>query len=368
MKYLAILIAAILSGALAGSVQAEKEDTTVEWYGYFKLDMAHDSAVSSNGNYILYVAPHGKGDAVSTLNLTARQSRFGAKIHRGPMRGVLEFDFYGSSPENKNALMLRKAYVTAPLGPFSLEAGQTTDLISPLVPSTINYSAMWGVGNVGYRRPQVKIYQNMGAYYWAVALSRNLSGDLDGDGLDDGEASGLPAVQARVACNLDIGVDLSVGTSVHYGRCDCPDEDKQYDNWSLNGDMKMVINKEWSLLAEAYTGVNMNQYGGAIYNAGLVDGLRSSGGWANVLYRPVELWQFSAGGGLDQVRKEDLGTTALSRSRNAVLFANGQYQVISGLWAGFEVSRWTTRYLNAGPGDVSDPSDLRLQWSLRGDF
>jgi hypothetical protein len=367
MKYLQILIAALLSGAMAGSAQAE-EETTVDWYGYFKLDMAHDSAVSSNGNYILYVAPHGKGNAVSTLNLTARQSRFGAKVKRGPMRGVLEFDFYGSSPENKNALMLRKAYVTAPLGALFLEAGQTTDLISPLVPSTLNYSAMWGVGNVGYRRPQIKVYQNKGPFYWAVALSRNLSGDLDGDGLDDGEASGLPAVQARVACNLDLGVDLSVGTSVHYGRCDCPNEDNSYDNWSLNGDLKVGINKELSLLAEVYTGVNMNQYGGAIYNTGLIDGLQSSGGWANALYRPVESWQFSAGGGLDQVRKADLGTVALARQRNAVLFANGQYQIYSGLWAGFEVSHWTTHYLNAGLGDASDPSDLRLQWSLRGDF
>ncbi len=368
MRYVsAILSAFALSWVLALSAQAE-EEATVEWYGYFKFDMAHDSAVSSNGNYILYVAPHGKGDAVSTLNLTARQSRFGAKVRRGQMRGVLEFDFYGSSPENKNAMMLRKAYVTAPLGPLFLEAGQTTDLISPLVPSTINYSVMWGAGNVGYRRPQVKLYQNMGAYYWGVSLSRNLSGDLDGDGLDDGEASGLPAVMARVACNLDLGVDLSVGTSVHYGRCDCPDADKTYDNWSLNGDIKMVINEELSLLAEVYTGINMNQYGGAIYNAGLVDGLQSRGGWANALYRPLESWQFSVGGGLDQVRKEDLGTTTLARRRNAVLFANGQYQLYSGMWAGFEVSRWTTRYLNAGLGAASDPSDLRLQWSLRGDF
>ena len=98
------------------AANALQEDTELEWYGYFKLDMAHDSAVSSNGNYILYVKPHDNNNAVSTLNMTARQTRFGAKVKRESLNGVLEFDFYGSSPENKNALMLRKAYITVPLG------------------------------------------------------------------------------------------------------------------------------------------------------------------------------------------------------------------------------------------------------------
>ena len=38
--------------------------------------------------------------------------------------------------------------------------------------TTINYSAGWGAGNVGYRRPQIKLYQRVGALYWGLICGR----------------------------------------------------------------------------------------------------------------------------------------------------------------------------------------------------
>ena len=67
MKTLGAIIAfgaACLAWAVpAGAV----EPTKIDWYGYFKLDLARDSGVSSNGNFILYVKP----GSSATLNLTA---------------------------------------------------------------------------------------------------------------------------------------------------------------------------------------------------------------------------------------------------------------------------------------------------------
>lgn len=340
---------------------ALERDTQVEWYGYFKLDLARDSGLSSNGNYILYVKP---GDA-STLNLTARQTCLGANIKRGSMKGRVEFDFYGESPENKNALMLRHAYVEVPAGPLMLEAGQSSDLISPLVPSTLNYTVAWGAGNIGYRRPQVKLYQQTARYSWGVSLARNISGDLDGDKLVDGETSGKPAVQCRLALSASPGgKQLTLGASSHYGWCTCATEGEDYANWSVGGDFKMALNPRLALLAEGYTGSNLGQYAGAIYNTDREGGLQSAGGWANAQYQLAGPLALSAGGGLDQVRHADLEGLSQARAANAFFFANAQYELVPGYKLGLELSRWKTEYLNPG----TTYHDTRLQWSMQGSF
>jgi hypothetical protein len=357
-----VALSALLGWALASPAGALENAAKVEWYGYFKLDLARDSGVSSNGNFILYVKP---GEA-RTLNLTARQTRLGANVERGRMKGRVEFDFYGESPENKNALMLRHAYVAVPAGPLILEAGQSSDLISPLVPSTLNYTVAWGAGNIGYRRPQVKLYQQTRRFYWGAALARNISADLDGDKLADGETSGKPTLQARLGATLGpAGKTLSLGGSAHYGWCTCPPPaDRKYNNWSLGGDLRLALSPKLALLAEGYTGSNLGQYAGAIYNTDRVEGLRSSGGWVNAQYQVAASLSFSAGGGLDQVRKTDLALVNQARAANAFLFANAQYELVPGYKLGLELSRWQTEYLHPD----ATHRDTRLQWSMQGNF
>lgn len=338
------------------------EETRVTWYGNFKLDLARDSGVSSNGNFILYVKP----GATATLNLTARQTRLGANIERGKMKGRVEFDFYGESPENKNTLMLRHAYITVPAGPLMLEAGQGSDLISPLVPATLNYTVAWGAGNIGYRRPKVKLYQQTSRFYWGAAVARNISADLDGDKLADGETSGKPALQGRLGLSASpAGKKLGLGASAHYGWNTCPPPaDRKYNNWSVGGDLKLALSAELILLAEAYTGSNLGQYAGAIYNTDRVEGLRSSGGWANAQYQLAAPLFLSAGGGLDQVRRTDLEGVNQARATNAFVFVNAQYELLPGYKLGLEVSNWKTEYLNP----KITQRDTRLQWSMQGSF
>ena len=68
--------------------------------------------------------------------------------------------FYGAGgAENKAEIMMRHAFFKLdwPQERFSIIAGQTSDVISPLLPDTINYSVAWWSGNIGYRRPQIRI-------------------------------------------------------------------------------------------------------------------------------------------------------------------------------------------------------------------
>ena len=372
----------LVCSLLAGSASAV--ETKVNWYGYFKLDMAYDSAFSSHGNFTMWVKPHGEDNAIATLNTTARQTRIGLNLEREEMKGKLEFDFYGGGAENKNLLQLRKVYVDLPLGSVSLRAGQDSDLMSPLVPSTINYTVCWGIGNIGYRRPQLRIYQQQKSLYWGIALARNISPDLNGDTIADGDA-GTPVLQGRLAYTLKPGdMKLTLGGSGHYGIMDSPGAAKDsYDSWSINGEARLVVNPRVEILGEFYSGSNMATYFGSILNGDSVGGLNSQGGWANLQYKVTEELSISLGGSVDSVDEEDLGTLSeeLSsmdearltelrgvRSSNRVVFGNVQYVIGSGVKAGVEISRWITKYPNAAADVENKPTALRLQFAVTGSF
>lgn len=367
LNVLALALAALGPVGAAGAAAGDGAATQLSWYGYLRLDMAHDSAVTSAGNYALFVQPHVRGDEIPTLSVTARQTRVGARIERGTMKGHLEVDFYGTSPENKNTVMLRYAYATVPVGPFTLEAGQSADLFSPLVPLTVNYTVAWGVGNVGYRRPQMKLYRSAGRLYLGASLARNITGDLDGDAIVDGEASGLPAVQGRCAITpLTGAATATVGLSGHYGRCTCPKADKDYANWSANADATLARGR-WKLLGEVYLGQNMGPYAGAIYHSDTVGGVGSGGGWANLQFRQGRL-ALTTGGGLDDVDAGDVATLADARVRNQVAWLGGLWRLTPEVTVGLEVSRWATRYANRSPGTQTEPASRRLHGTLQADF
>lgn len=343
------------------------QGTELTWYGYLKLDMAYDSAVSSHGNYAMWVKPHAEGGASATQSITARQTRVGVKLRRQDVRGLVEFDFYGGGAENKNALQLRKAYVDLPVGPVSLRAGQDADVMSPLVPATINYTVCWGVGNIGYRRPQLRLYQTGPRLAWAVAVARNITDDLDGNGIVDGEDSTVPLVQGRLAYTCSPGGRaLTLGGSGHYGVMDSPAAaDEDYRTWSANGEVSLALSSRAKLLGEAYVGSNLATYFGSILNANRTAGLDSRGGWVNLQYKVTPLTSLSLGASADSVDEDDL-TAEAARSGNRALFGNLEYEIGPGVTAGVELSHWSTKYPNAAPGTDTEPSDLRLQIAIQG--
>ena len=355
------VIAALL---LAVPVTSAAGETQISWYGYYKLDAIYETAESSHGNFAMWVKEHAAGDAEDVNHVTARQTRAGFDMKREDVTGKLEFDFYGGGAENKNLLQLRKAYVDLPLGGMRLRAGQDADVISPLVPATINYTVAWGQGNIGYRRPQLRLYHSGdGPLSWAAALARNITPDLDGNGIDDG-SDGLPAVQGRVG--FKAGDDLALGLSGHWGRADVPAAgDDSYDSWSLNGDAVLQISSGVKLLGEVYAGSNLATYFGSILNTDRVDGLASLGGWVN-LQLPAGGQQLSLGAALDTVDEDDLAGIAGARSSNVILFGNLQRVLASGVKGGLEVSWMTTKFPNAGAGRESEPTALRVQLAITG--
>jgi hypothetical protein len=119
----------------------------IQLYGYLKLDSAYDSSRIENGNYAKWVTSESTNDDDAQFNMTANETRLGMLINgpdNGNMKtsGRVEVDFYGGGDENKSHLMMRHAYLKLdwPKSRFNIIAGQTSDVISPLFPSTVNYS------------------------------------------------------------------------------------------------------------------------------------------------------------------------------------------------------------------------------------
>lgn len=356
--------AMLMAGTVAG------QDLRVEPYGYFKADLGYDSARSSHGNFAMYVRPQPDGGRTATTSLTARQTRIGVRIDRDDVSGIVEFDFYGGGAENKNLPVLRKAYVDIPIGGVQLRAGQASDLVSPLVPSTLNYTVLWGVGNVGYRRPIVQLSDGTENINWGVAIARNMGGDLNGDDVIDGDASCVPVAQSRIGLPLASGTEI--GVSGHYGllKSDGATED-QYNTWSVNFDVRIQIAPRIRLLGEGYTGVNAGAYFGAVLNGDCVSDLESRGGWVNAQIAATNRVDFSIGYGIDDLANERTTTLADqpdTRSRNQVVFVNATTEIVTGVTTGLEVSRWATRYINVSETADPEPVNYRLQWSLQTGF
>ena len=315
---------------------------TIKPYGFFKFDMSYDSDLMSAGNFARWANPN-SDDAIPTTNMTAKQSRFGMNISKGDINGKVEIDFYGvGSAENKGGVLLRKAYAEAKFENFALRVGQDSDVISPLVPSTVNYPVAWWAGNIGYRRPMLKLFGIVNTINWTIALARNIGGDLGGDGIDDGAAGILPEVQGRLATT--ILENYTIGFSGHYAQLDGLVDDGKYESWSGNVDLNLNITSTISVSGEAFVGHNIAGMLGGIANASTVDGVETQGGWINLKIKPNKDLSLSAGLSMDDPCDCDLEDGM--RSKNTMIFANVYQNILQGFLIGFEVSNWTTEYKN----------------------
>ncbi len=334
-------------------------------YGYIKLDASYDTSQVSTGNFARWVLPGNEGRD-SEFNMTANQTRLGMNI-TGPeygamqTRGNVEIDFYGDSDaENKPQPMVRHAYMELdwPEDQFSIIAGQTWDIISPLNPQTLNYSVLWWAGNTGYRRPQIRLTKGFGdpsdiRMTLAGAVGRNIGRD---DFLDrDSGAAGNPSFQGRVGFEMPLfepGI-TSFGFSGHTAREEytvAANDTRKFDSWSANFDITQPINDWITLRCELFTGENLNAYLGGIgqgVNLTAYNEIASSGGWIAASMTPIEKWTFNIGAGMDDVDAADVEDDDPTLNRS--VFGNAIYSLSENTSVGLELSHWRTEY--KGPGD-----------------
>ncbi|MHC4120547.1 MAG: DcaP family trimeric outer membrane transporter [Planctomycetota bacterium] len=346
----------------------------IQLYGYLKLDAAYDTSRVQNGNFAQWVEREDTNDDDDQFNMTANQSRFGVLI-TGPADGEIkasgraEVDFYEGGAENKPRLMMRHAYMKLdwPDDRFSVIAGQTSDVISPLYPTTVNYSVGWWTGNIGYRRPQIRLTKDVETdsgrdVKLEGAVTRTIGRDsiaLAGT-TDSGEDSGRPTLQGRVSTTVDLFdvAPSAIGVSAHYGTEEydtAPDgSSEDFRTWSLNVDLVQPVNEWLEIKSEVFTGENLNAYLGGIgqgvtlFGPNQFDEIGSTGGWMAASLGPWDDRQYNIGIAIDDVDRGDVNNGA--RTSNRSIFANMFWAISRNVDWALELSHWRTNY--AGPGDA----------------
>jgi len=389
----------VASSSGAGTVSSIISEFKFKPYGFIKLDSSYDDSkiYPSSGNFSLYVPSELSSDKDRTshndnnFSMTGRQTQVGLYIlapetYAWVAKGRIEIDFYGDGTqhENKADPLLRQAYVELTRGKFGIIAGQTNDLISPLAPSTLNYTVGWAAGNIGYRRPQLRFtythpINEKNKLIGAFAIARTtgtINEDYDIDSKTDGEDVGYPTMQARLAYATKklfcTGKESIFGISGHYGKeeidfgaIDPTRHQKRLKSWSLNGDIEVPLTTRLSFKGEGFVGENLDDYFGGILQG--VNGMtktvagslvpsdpehytsiiKSRGGWAQLTYQ-YNKWKYNTGAGIDDPRNKQLSTGM--RARNTFYFGNFYYNLIPPVNLCLEYSHWETDYINKHDG------------------
>ncbi len=359
--------------------------------GFFKTDMILDNARVYPGDYALWMVDYNEDE--TAFYLTARETRLGFDFawddEKFKTTAKLEFDFYGSGDENKAQPMIRHAYMKLSKSNWSILAGQTWDVISPLNPKTANYSVLWCQGNIGYRRPQVRFsaWGDIGdgaKVSLDVALARTLGSDQDADGLDDGADASIPSIQGRLGLNSKLGDEgsMGVGVSGHFGQEKWgPEDSTSTDSWSLNADLSLKVNSRVSFAGEFFTGENLGTYLGGIYQRvdPLHDPLPAVGGWGMISLKLHDRVTFNGGYSFDDPDEAKYlvpadGEPHTFKNLNSEMFGNFFIGITGNVTAIFEAAYMKTEYMTRTDNGSSitdataDYDGLRLQLSLKADI
>jgi len=347
------------------------------------------------GFFILYV-PSPTVEGENDLEIDTRRTRLGLDV-TGPRipwfggadtAGKVEIDFHGQFlTENQSTIQIRHAYAEVKNENWRVMAGQNWDLMSPLLPSTVNYSVGWAGGNIGFRRMQLRLERYLHVSDTVmISLQGAASQDIIPDNLNrvydvpEGEtydrivkpeSAAWPVMEGRVGCTLGQQGPgchpIAFGVSGHIGQqgfdflnrsldgmpYQVPADDVRILTWSFNVDARIPFTSNFGVQGEFFTGQDLGTFfGGVAQGVNLTTrrGIRSTGGWAEVWYDLSPTLHTHLGYGIDDPFNEDI-TAAAGRTRNSFLFTNLMIDVTKKMNLGFEVSYWSTEYLKYATGD-----------------
>jgi hypothetical protein len=359
-------------------------------YGLFRGDLDFATNHFNDIQYPFYVLPSdprfrsGPGGVPGSghdfnYSLYPYLTRLGLEYYGKPIdscnglvaSGRLEFDFLSDNTpgtESRNNIRLRLAYVQLQWQEWTLVVGQDWDIIAPLVPTIDDNTYLWNAGNLGSFRPQVKLLwdHDLGRGY-ALQVQNGIAladvfnrADRDANGFTDNQDSGVPSYQGRLALLAPSAV---AGQKIMLGgwgfwlldRTRIPTPDRElFPGWGLGLDLRVPLSYSWTFQGEFFHGKNMDDYRGGI-NQGINpftgQTIASTGGWAELVYRPVRWYQGSVGFSIDA--PDSAVVPVGGRTRNYVWYIGNRFPIGNNVTLGTEYSRWTTDYNGFAHGSAS---------------
>jgi hypothetical protein len=410
----AFVMALAISLSIAGAAPASSQDakpeevhplqwkdllgkgSMLQFYGFVRADVQYDDSRFNDPQIPGFVqsedptapASVGAEEDDSEFAIHARLTRIGANFKAPPVEGFgnpdlsgnIEIDFYNiglNDNDSRSAIRMRRAFLNLDWGDWSLLAGQEWDIFSPLLPAVNHDLSMWGAGNLGDRRPQVRVQYDhaAGPGTFTFTGGLGLAGAVDSPtvegGLRAGENSGSPLFAARAgyAGKTGAGGAYQLGLSGHVETLDFdadgagPLDEEDYDSSSVSIDFKAPLYRDrWSLMGEAFTGQNLADVRGGIFQAVSMTGeeIDSEGGWLELVYQATPDCSLHAGYAMDDPEDSDLDANGRSENDIAYVAVRRRWGVFS---CGLEYLNWTTEYVDLDDGDAN-----RLQAFLAYNF
>ena len=361
----------------------QRKDHRLRLYGFPRADAIFtDSRLAPNDQFPFFVVSEAPGSDTaddSEFEIHPRLTRLGVDVARdtiptipsSSLAGKIEFDFQNGGSESRQAVRLRHAYVQiADENGMTFLAGQTNDLISPLWPSANGDSLMWNAGNLGDRRPQMRLthrsaVSDEGTLDLAFAIARFgaiNNRDLNGDGTPDGIAAGIPMFQVRVGVDNVFDGAFSGGLWGHLAWEDIEVAGgvQQAQSSSVGIDVLLHLTDRLGIAGEGWYGEDLDDVRGGIaqgINSTTGEEIASRGGWAEFRYDVTERYRVALGYTIDNPVNGDLDPTETigggAREKNQTAFFANRFNFGAGLVAGFEYSYWNTDYLDVPGGDAN---------------
>ncbi|CAN5587302.1 hypothetical protein BH10PLA2_BH10PLA2_08040 [soil metagenome] len=355
-------------------------------YGFVRGDLDFATARFNDLQFPFYVLPHDdrfnpkSPHPNDTLNysLYPRLSRlgleyFGPKIdsfYDAVPTGRLEIDFLTNNPggsESRQLLRLRLAYAAVAIDDFTLLVGQDWDIVSPLLPTINMNTNQWNNGNLGDRRPQVKLLYDHDfdggrrlQVQGGIALANAINSiDSDENAIRDNEAWGIPGLEGRVGVIWPTSwenqpIMAGIWAFQARQRTLVPATGKRiFSSYGYGIDVRVPICEELTFQAEAWQGSNMDDFRGGIaqginYTTGQT--IASRGGFAELVYRPVRWYQQAIGYSLDDPTNSDV--PASGRTLNRAFYASSRFPVGKGLLFSMEAQHWLTEWKSFNAGEA----------------
>ncbi len=390
-------------------------DWAIKFYGFIRVDAHYDDSHPNNTQLIVFIKPEEDlplpGAAFEEkdsedFTIHARNTRFGVDVAGPPVAalgdaralGKIEFDFLANGGSeaiaiSRGVIRMRQAYVNLSWERFSVLAGQTWDVAAPLIPTANGDFVMWGAGNLGDRRPMVMadFRPEAGPGTLILQAEAGLSGADDCDNIDggttrDGEASGLPSFQGRLAfkgpCFWLEKKSFEIGGWGYYAEehldtipAAWPGEDEDdFRSTAFGIDVTLPLLDFLEVRGEAWQGRNVNDIRGGIgQGIAFVDGdaeeIESRGFWVEVLAKLLDGYTLVLGTSHDNPVNKDVSTT-LSASPVSGVEDNSTFYVCNrvspggGLLFGLDYTRWITLWRG---GDY-EGTDNRVSFFVQYNF